>query len=544
MHKIANRHLYTALITRLFHVGNAYSHAFQIGRAWSDLMPTREKAKWDMVQTVFTAARAQEPPLRALQATYDLHSDVQAARLHMPNGGACAVCAANGQSSPDTSEHRILKCPLAILVQRLVYSAWKTLSPQDTWVNALLWDQNLLDICPTSNITLPEMDLRRAMALGLRPQTMRDHPEAFTLVRSIMIQKLDAASTAAWHAPQSGAPPAASDLYRTAATVYGNVRHGLQEAIHGEHAKLALIERRLLAAGCKLPQIPPTARWRQKWRWMLTPSLEQTLLPRTPPWATILRSNPARLAPRPDWAPPAVLPAVTQVYVATSDKGDAWAVVAVRGGDAHTDANATLSHEGAGPMVTDALSPLYVEATGKDAAVLHATHLAYCLAADGMYGPSGIVIRVDTKFAHTVAGMHPGEGHATQLEATMRKSRAKCAAGRQVWLAGSRQGAGFWWADRATALANQCASHTWGPLPREWSPLPQLTALQGDGEECPICLEDFSDPLPRPREPNARAPQTFHTCGRHATCIGCDARKTDPRCCICRAPRAAWVYPQ
>ena len=162
----------------------------------------------------------------------------------------------------------------------------------------------------------------------------------------------------------------------------------------------------------------------------------------------------------------------------------------------------------------------------------------YGLAAEGAFGTRPLLLRVD-EWAAAVAGLEPDTG--CKLSERLRSWHRTCRATRDVWLTASRQGRGQWWADLAAAIARQCSTDRWGQPAAIWHSLPALPSLRGAGDECPICLEDFTDPLPRPQEPRARAPDAFHACGLHAACIGCDGRNHDRRCCLCRAQRCPWV---
>ena len=122
---------------------------------------------------------------------------------------------------------------------------------------------------------------------------------------------------------------------------------------------------------------------------------------------------------------------------------------------------------------------------------------------------------------------------------------------RPVWLAGWRSHAGYWWGDRAAALADQLrpGGHVWGAVPPAWRlAFPVLPSLAGAGDDCPVCLSSYDDPLPRP----PTAPETSRglvavaECGVHATCVACDlslqrlanGNLRRMSCPLCRAARA------
>ena len=300
------------------------------------------------------------------------------------------------------------------------------------------------------------------------------------------------------------------------------------------------------AAGCKIPTPSPTARWEEEWSWLVDAARRQRLLPEEPPWGVICGGIDAnRLAPRPDWAPPAQLPAhFVCVYAAGSHEGDAWAVIAVDGQDATQDADAQIAREAGGPVVIDTNAAQYTHATARSSpwqATLCAVTECLRLITEGAFGHAPVLIRVNETWAPAIAGLSAPDDDGAELTRHVLRLLGQCRTTRDVWLTTSRQGQGQWWADRAIALADQCAGARWGQPAMVWQPIPIHPGLRGAGDECPICYDDFTDPLPRPRDPLARAPEAFHACRRHAACIGCDEHNNDHRCCICRAARHPWA---
>ena len=163
------------------------------------------------------------------------------------------------------------------------------------------------------------------------------------------------------------------------------------------------------------------------------------------------------------------------------------------------------------------------------------------LVLDNAFGQQPVLLRVEEKWAAAVAGLTTGGDGGVDLARHAQTLLTQCRTTRDVWLTACRQGRGQWWTDRAVAIARQCTDAVWGQPANVWQALPPLTALSGANDECPICYEDFTDALPRPRQPRARAPELFHACGRHAACIDCDRHNPIPRCCLCRADRQPWV---
>ena len=212
--------------------------------------------------------------------------------------------------------------------------------------------------------------------LGLRPPSERSEREAFALVRGLAILELQVAEAAAWAAAQDGAVPLAADLYRAATVIYHRVRAGVQSAIDGERERARLMQQRMLAAGLKLGGLTPLQSFERDWGQLLGPHGVQRVLG-PDPWvcvpAPVAGQLALRMAPRPDWGPPAFLPPGTvQLYVGSA--AGAWAVVAVVGGNCERDGDAAPLFDAGGPVVTDPRAPGFAGATRRDecAGVWHA----------------------------------------------------------------------------------------------------------------------------------------------------------------------------
>ena len=255
----------------------------------------------------------------------------------------------------------------------------------------------------------------------------------------------------------------------------------------------------------------------------------------------MLLQNADRLCPRPDWAPPAAIsPATIQLYV-TGAPTDAWAVVAVRGGDARRDSSAAVLFDAGGPVQGAPHAPQQRAQLATQRAGLAALDLIENLHP----GPVPVLLRAHRDMTTALAGMTPPSPASEDLR---RKIHA-VSQQRPVWLAGWEPGRGYWWGDRAVALAAQCDQRSWGPQPPAWNAVLPLVSLMGDSMQCSVCLEDFSDPLPRPRGlPGAnrsRSSDAFHGCPRpHAACVDCDrllAGQAQPKCPVCRRPRMPWA---
>ena len=181
-------------------------------------------------------------------------------------------------------------------------------------------------------------------------------------------------------------------------------------------------------------------------------------------------------------------------------------------------------------------------------ATLTAAIASLSFALSDLAGTYPLLIRTEEHHLHDIAGMSRLPRDCEHLGRELRSLWIQARQDRSVWLAGWRRGRLYWWGDRAASLADQCASGSWGPQPPRWTPHPTLAALRGatpDTAQCSICLEDFVDPLPRPRQARARSSDVFHGCPTaHAACVACDkdlALMPQPRCATCRRPRAPWA---
>ena len=166
-------------------------------------------------------------------------------------------------------------------------------------------------------------------------------------------------------------------------------------------------------------------------------------------------------------------------------------------------------------------------------------------------GTAPLLLRIEEGHTNRIAGM-TASTVASDTEKSFRSLRLLVAQTKPVWVAGWKRGRGFWWGDRAAALADQCTAHSWGAQPQGWAAYPPLhqlrgTTAAGDPGDCPVCLETFTDLLPRPPRlaQHARSSDLFHGCpGPHAACVSCDRRLAllpQPRCVMCRRARHPWA---
>ena len=376
----------------------------------------------------------------------------------------CAVCAAQGADRADGTDHRAYGCPLTTLACRAVFGAWGRFSG-DTWPQPLACSNRASEITPLAGDMPADPQLRRVIGLGLRPQGQEDHGEAFALVRGLLLHEIDMTHNAAWHAAQDGTPTVASDLYGAVTDIYARVRAGVQAAMTGEYARMERMERRMRAAGLEF-ETTPQERWQTKMGDAIDDNVKQQVMSEDPWTRTQTRSlSLRRMAPRPDWAPPENLRQDTiQIYVTTSEDNSAWAVTMITGGEGRGDAAATWHADAGGPTITDGASPLFrgVTRVNGEQGIQAAVIAALAVAAQTPPGPK--LVRVEEKWTKSIAGMTAAERGGHEIRANLRAAWRTAAAQGPLWLAGWRSYRGYWWGDRAAAIARQLTPQGNGQL--------------------------------------------------------------------------------
>ena len=141
----------------------------------------------------------------------------------------------------------------------------------------------------------------------------------------------------AWKvAVDAGVNSPSRDHLAAAATLYEQVRVGFQQVCSHERRRVHVLESVLRAAGRKVPQHGPVAKWRAVWVGFCddAPGAAQQLLPRQPPAALVTAVH--RGAPRPELAPPShgQWPAVTRHIFVSGGADDVvpaagWGLVAI-----------------------------------------------------------------------------------------------------------------------------------------------------------------------------------------------------------------------
>ena len=451
-----NHALYAALVSRRFTTDNALPSAFAIGGRWRGLL-TRGRAQQE-THAVFSGARTQALPMRAAQTLYHWHVDTLAVRCHLPGESLCPLCRAQGHRAANTSRHRLEGCAFSAALIRCAMVAWRDRFPNETWTDALTNPPAFYEIVPGGGLPR-DRTLSRAIALGLRPDGQRAEPEAFALLRGLLMDAIEVTARQTWNAQQAGLEPRTADLYHAVHCAYISVADGLQDAMTGGLAAAELLTQRMLAAGNQIQGPSPVQRWRERWSVILDGGDRQTLLPRHP-WGRrqVNAQNHRRLAPRPDWAPPAATPAATlQAYIASAETG-AWAVVIVRGGDGALDPTAHLVLDAAGPATPPlGREPLACASRGAQVAAT----AAIALIRERMQGADAVVLRAAAEHVTCIAGMSPLSLSETGDQ--LRREWRVIAAERPMYLAGWRHGSHAWWGDRALCLADQCHEAAWGP---------------------------------------------------------------------------------
>ena len=245
---LRNRHIYAALITRLYRTGNAYPSAFSTGGMWEPLVRSHNaRTKHLEVAAVFANAHTTALPYRARQRVYQFHIGGlpfgPRSGTAAPAALSCPCCFGLGPQPPsDTPEHIIISCPLAIGVWRRIFQKWAWHYTNQLWVAPLL--------LPDHIDPLRSKPVRLALTLGLRPKgEQRDHlPHAFALLRGLTI---DALVNKYWSLMASSAltPPPPTLLPLQIASVYAAVKSAFSDALRHEQLRAERDNQILLAAG-------------------------------------------------------------------------------------------------------------------------------------------------------------------------------------------------------------------------------------------------------------------------------------------------------
>ena len=265
---LRNRHLYAAVIARLYRTGDAYPSAFAPGGVWEPLVRQRNKdAQHAEVSAVFSAACAPAIPYAARQRVYQFHvaglpfgprSGAQA-----PIAGSCPCCAGVGPNPPpDDPEHVIVSCPLAAGVWQQVLQKWCAHFPDQTWATPLVAAQ----LAPTEALR-QSPPLRLGITLGLRPKGAQRSflPHAFALLRSLTI---DALVTKYWGLMSLSAArtPQPVLLPLEIAAVFASVKAAFSDALKYERTRAEKDNQVLQAAGRDLgPDNDAVLRFRKLW---------------------------------------------------------------------------------------------------------------------------------------------------------------------------------------------------------------------------------------------------------------------------------------
>ena len=179
-----------------------------------------------------------------------------------PSTGTCPCCAGlarPGPVPPDTHEHVVVSCPLAVAVWHYVLKAWFGRF-SEAWAAPLA----CLPVAPAAFVFPPP--LRLALCLGLRPACNRsDLPHAFALLRGVTI---DALISRYWALSQAAALPVVPPVMLPidVASVSAAVKTAFADSLRRECLRAESDAQVLLAAGNSLgPDNDPVRRFRRLW---------------------------------------------------------------------------------------------------------------------------------------------------------------------------------------------------------------------------------------------------------------------------------------
>ena len=268
---VRNRHLYAAVIARLYRDGDAYPTAFAPGGMWEPLVRKRDPdAQHAEVAAVFSAAVSPALPYGARQRVYQFHVGGlpfgHRSGANAPSAGSCPCCAAFAPSPPsDTPEHVVVSCPMAarsLRSGRFVLQKWCALFPGQAWA-APMTDVRLA----ASAAFHQSPPLRLGVTLGLRPTGAQRSlvPHAFALLRGLTI---DALISKYWSLVASSAlpNPAPVILPLEIAAVCASVKAAFSSALWYELLRAERDNQVLQAAGRALgPDNDAVRKFKELW---------------------------------------------------------------------------------------------------------------------------------------------------------------------------------------------------------------------------------------------------------------------------------------
>ena len=503
------------------------------------------------VRTVFTLSQTQALPLACRQSLWLLHAGGLPVGPRTGGSGLCPVTDAMRAAghtmgrAAETHEQIAMRSPTARLVWRHVAAAWRAFCPGHSWATSAAQDGR------------PSDDACRAILLGLRPDGERTLREPFALLRGLAVHEIVRHRHAVWLSASRDGPDMTYDHVRAAARIYARVCATFADAVAQERRRCLLLQRQMRAAGlpassCFGPH-SPMAGWRATWEDTGVCTVQgdvvtQLLLPDQPliclAVAPLAR---ARRCPRDDWAPPAALPHnVVQLFVASSEDGDAFGATIASGGDAVLDAAAAHVADIVGRVITDDRDhPAYVGADARSEMQAHLVGVVAgldALAARGDTAP--LLLRLsDPAASECVAGVWEPAAASRLRSRLLNLLNAARAHREHVWVAGFDEHRLHAFGERATALAAFGSMPRPGGLPLGWVPAAPPDPLW-TGEDCSVCMETFSSPWPA-RDARSRAPPYRWHCP-HAVCRGCDAdiqHAANTKCPLCRAHRRVHMHP-
>ena len=172
----------------------------------------------------------------------------------------CPCCApTHGPLAPhqeENCEHIVMGCAVSRLLWALILTPWTAHVDGQAWTGEFTAQ------------TVPRLPLskqaRRALILGQRPTDQQQHPEAFALLRGLVISSLidhrNERAAAKRLGSHNTVPP-----QEAAQKLYTKIRRALGNALACDLRHTHAMEQCYHVRGQKLPPCTPTRQWRDTW---------------------------------------------------------------------------------------------------------------------------------------------------------------------------------------------------------------------------------------------------------------------------------------
>ena len=384
-------------------------------------------------------------------------------------------------SQIEDCEHVVAGCKVSRLLWALVLTQWAA------HVDAQEWTRELTAHQTTSTLT---NQARRALILGQRPAGQQQHPQAFALLRGLVLASLidhrNECAVANKDQAHTRKPP-----QEEASRLYGKVRRAFNHAIVCDLRHAQASEQYYHVRGRPLPPTSPTRQWRDTWEETgfaerVHGNPKQKLLPEAPS----IQQHPTR-----NPTPPPQLPPTTRIIYTDGSSDEArkkrkphdpppkagWGFVALQNGDGGADDHAQEVYKAWGPVVTHTNDAYHIGAerttnnTAELSALAHA--LAWALKCDPNR-TEPLLIRYDSTYAANVMTgkwqPHANKTLARRVNKLWREASKKL--GGQLWCTHVRAHHNNKWNEEADKLANGGRLHGRGA---------QGTDLRGSAQNAP-----------------------------------------------------------